>query len=404
MANQALRKYGVEATIDFELYEVDGVDLRTDWVPAAADCEVMKDGGTSTQCTNTATDEGSTYSIVLTATEMQAARLVLKIVDAATKVFLDKVVIIETYGNASAQHAVDLDDSVRAGLTALPNVAAGSAGGLPDDTDSNGAVRIVDGTGAREINTNAGAVALVDLVTTTTTNTDMRGTDSANTVVPPSVSQFNARTLLAADYFDPAADAVANVTLVATTTTNTDMVAAAPTAAVITDAVWDELLSGHVVSGSAGEALSAAGTAGDPWTTALPGAYGAGTAGEILGDWKNGGRLDLILDATSTSTEVSNLQLATVQKNVAFLNFEFPMRLTSDHYTAATGKTVTGERSIDGGAFVSVTGTGGTPISEVGDGVYQFDSHANDTNGDSITWKFSATDCDDTIVTFKTST
>lgn len=102
-----LRKYGVEATIEFEVYEVDGVDLRTDWVPAAADCEIMKDGGASTQCTNTATDEGSTYSIVLTATEMQAARLVLKVVDAATKVFLDKIVIIETYGNASAQHAAD---------------------------------------------------------------------------------------------------------------------------------------------------------------------------------------------------------------------------------------------------------------------------------------------------------
>jgi hypothetical protein len=105
-----LRKYGVEATIDFEVYEVDGVDLRVDWVPAAADCEIMKDGGASTQCTNTATDEGSTYSIVLTATEMQFARGVLKVVDAATKVFLDTVIIIETYGHASAQHAFDLDD------------------------------------------------------------------------------------------------------------------------------------------------------------------------------------------------------------------------------------------------------------------------------------------------------
>ncbi len=74
---------------------------------------------------------------------------------------------------------VDLRDAVRGGMTALPNVNAGSAGGLPDDTDANGAVRIVDGTGAREINTNVGAIALVDLVTTTTTNSDMRGTDSA---------------------------------------------------------------------------------------------------------------------------------------------------------------------------------------------------------------------------------
>lgn len=54
--------------------------------------------------------------------------------------------------------------------------------------------------------------------------TPMRGTDSANTVVPPSVAQFDARTIPSANYFDPATDAVANVTLVSTTTTNTDMV------------------------------------------------------------------------------------------------------------------------------------------------------------------------------------
>lgn len=39
----------------------------------------------------------------------------------------------------------------------------------------------------------------------------------------PTVAEFNARTIPSADYFDPAADTVANVTLVATTTTNTDM-------------------------------------------------------------------------------------------------------------------------------------------------------------------------------------
>lgn len=40
----------------------------------------------------------------------------------------------------------------------------------------------------------------------------------------PTNTEMIARTLLSANYFDPAADAVANVTLVATTTTNTDMV------------------------------------------------------------------------------------------------------------------------------------------------------------------------------------
>jgi len=109
MQSGQLRKYGVEFTVDFELYEVDGVDLRVDWTPAAADCEVQKDGGNFVQCTNTAIAEDGTYSITITATEAEAARIVIKVVDAATKVFLDKIILVETYGNASAQHAFDLD-------------------------------------------------------------------------------------------------------------------------------------------------------------------------------------------------------------------------------------------------------------------------------------------------------
>ncbi len=68
----------------------------------------------------------------------------------------------------------------------------------------------------------------------------------------PTTAEFEARTLVSASYFDPAADAVANVTLVATTTTNTDMVAAAPTAAANADAVWDELQAAHVIADSFG--------------------------------------------------------------------------------------------------------------------------------------------------------
>lgn len=54
----------------------------------------------------------------------------------------------------------DPSDGVRLGLASLPNVAAGSAGGLADDTDANGRVRIVDGTGAGEIDTASGLVSL----------------------------------------------------------------------------------------------------------------------------------------------------------------------------------------------------------------------------------------------------
>jgi hypothetical protein len=50
------------------------------------------------------------------------------------------------------------------------------------------------------------------------------------------------------------------------------------------DAVWDEATSGHTTAGTTGKALTDAGAAGDPWGTALPGAYGTGTAGKIIGD------------------------------------------------------------------------------------------------------------------------
>ncbi len=70
----------------------------------------------------------------------------------------------------------------------------------------------------------------------------------------------------------------------------------------IADQVWDEVLAGHAGAGSAGEALSAAGTAGDPWTTALPGAYGAGTAGKIVGD-----NINATISSRATQTSVDDL-------------------------------------------------------------------------------------------------
>jgi hypothetical protein len=104
-----LRKYGEQAVINFELFEVDGVDLRIDASHAAGDTKLMKDEGAEANTTNGFVDEGQGYSITLTATELQAARLALYVVDSATKVWLDRVIYIETYGHPSAQHAMDFD-------------------------------------------------------------------------------------------------------------------------------------------------------------------------------------------------------------------------------------------------------------------------------------------------------
>jgi len=66
----------------------------------------------------------------------------------------------------------------------------------------------------------------------------------------PTVAEFEARTIPAADYL-VASDTLARVTLVDTCTANTDLVSAEDTA----DAVWDEATSGHTNVGSMGLAL-----------------------------------------------------------------------------------------------------------------------------------------------------
>ena len=107
-------KYAQAKTIHFELYEVDGIDLRVDAVHASGDTTSIENEGAEGNTTNGFTDEGTGYSIVLTATEMTNARITVYIVDqTATKVWLDRTIHIETYGHASAEHAFDLDLAVQ---------------------------------------------------------------------------------------------------------------------------------------------------------------------------------------------------------------------------------------------------------------------------------------------------
>jgi hypothetical protein len=54
----------------------------------------------------------------------------------------------------------------------------------------------------------------------------------------------------------------------------------------IVDGVLDELLSGHTIAGSVGAGIAAAGSAGDPWSIPLPGAYTSNQAGKMLSDAK----------------------------------------------------------------------------------------------------------------------
>lgn len=93
--------------------------------------------------------------------------------------------------------------------------------------------------------------------------------------------------------------------------------------------VWDTAISGHTTSGTFGAALNAAGSSGDPWATSLPGAYGAGTAGFIVGT---------NLNATVTS------RMATYAQPTGFLAATFPsgtIANTTNGVSLANGAIVT---------------------------------------------------------------
>lgn len=120
-----LYKYGVAAHLYKPVIKRGVVDfaLGADWTPAAGDVKISKDGGTAANVTNlpTALTMGNTvlWDFSLTATEMQAAKIRITIADATTKAVEDVAFEIDTYGNASAEHAADLDNATSLGLANL---------------------------------------------------------------------------------------------------------------------------------------------------------------------------------------------------------------------------------------------------------------------------------------------
>jgi len=100
-----LRKYGVQSTINFPLITRGTLDFNNTPVTfASGDTKIKKDEGASANTTNNPSHEGEgIYSLVLDATEMQAARIVITVIDSATKVWEDQAIIIDTYGNSSAE-------------------------------------------------------------------------------------------------------------------------------------------------------------------------------------------------------------------------------------------------------------------------------------------------------------
>jgi hypothetical protein len=105
-------KYGEEVVIYFSVYDSNSPHAMYETAPAAADCDISKDGGVFGQTSNAPVDEGPTMSVTVTAGEMECKVAVLAIQDGdSPALYGDTCIVIPTFGNASALHVTDLDDA-----------------------------------------------------------------------------------------------------------------------------------------------------------------------------------------------------------------------------------------------------------------------------------------------------
>jgi hypothetical protein len=197
--------------------------------------------------------------------------------------------------------------SISTGGIAAASFAAGAIDAAAIATDALGALELA-----------AGAASEIATAVRTELTTELGRIDAA---VSTRASQTSLDTL--DDFVDTEVGAIKTVTdkldtaleldgaVYRFTTNALEQAPGGLTAAAIADAVWEEAIADHSgTAGSTAEALAAAGSADDPWITALPGAYTAGQAGYIIGT-----NVNATVSSRATQTSVddvpTNAELAT---------------------------------------------------------------------------------------------
>jgi hypothetical protein len=87
------------------------------------------------------------------------------------------------------------------------------------------------------------------------------------------------------------------------------------------------------------------------------------------------------------------------KKNTAMAGFQFYLAQSSDHYSPATGKSVSATRSLDGAAFAACANS----VAEIGNGWYKIDLATADLNGISVALSFAASAADSALFNILTT-
>lgn len=135
-----LRKYATATTVYFPLIGIGTVNFTSTASLTTADMKISKDGGAFTTVGTAITNVGSYgYSYTCTTADLTAKCATIVIISTAgTKVCEDTMILIETYGNASAQHPFDLGTAsvtVSGGtITSVTNSVTATVGTNNDKT------------------------------------------------------------------------------------------------------------------------------------------------------------------------------------------------------------------------------------------------------------------------------
>jgi len=294
------------------------------------------------------------------------------------------------YRNADALTAQTVDD-----------VGGGGGGGTDWTAGERNEIRGRLGiTGTTAAGGNTPTLSLETTVNTVKADTAATLLDTANMQpklgTPSTTISGDIATRMAEASINTTAGVIDRVALVDVTTLNSDMrgtdgVTAAPTAVqnrqeMDTNSVdLNQIVSD--VAGLAGAAMR--GTDGANTTVPDP----AGTANTVAPD-----NATIALIRTDTLTTIPALlnDIAITKNQPGILHIQ--MVQSTDGRTPLIGATVTGQRLIDSGTYVNM----GATITEVSNGTYSVAYLAADSNGNMLTWKFSAIGGDDTFVTILT--
>lgn len=155
------REYGVATTINICLPSYsEPRDFEPSATFAVGDVMIMQNEAVEVEIDTLPSDEGSCYSLGLTAVEMQAARISIRIEDQdATKIWMDTSIYIETYGNALAQN---------------PNLVAPTAIQNRQEMDANSTQLAKLGTPVTDISADISAIPTAILAATIDGSIDLQ--------------------------------------------------------------------------------------------------------------------------------------------------------------------------------------------------------------------------------------